>query len=126
MILNKDKSNTVISYINRCWSKILPELENVLKLGLIKVFVRRANIRFAPTLVSDIGWISITTIYPKTYDRLLILDFSLKGCYICKQLKKKCNALSGLHRWLIFTWAGMLPPFQLRKHNRLFWECALI
>jgi len=36
------------------------------------VFVRRANTRFAPTLVSDIGWISITTIYPKTYDRLLI------------------------------------------------------
>jgi len=42
-------------------------------IGLIKVFVRRANTRFAPTLVSDIGWISITTIYPKTYDRLLMI-----------------------------------------------------
>ena len=31
-------------------------------IGLIPVFVRRANIRFAPTLVSGIGWISITTI----------------------------------------------------------------
>jgi len=41
-------------------------------IGLIPVFVRRANIRFAPTLVSEIGWISITTIYPKIYDRLLI------------------------------------------------------
>jgi len=40
---------------------------------LIPVLVRRANTRFAPTLVSDIGWISIITIYPKTYDRLLIL-----------------------------------------------------
>jgi hypothetical protein len=31
------------------------------------------------------------------------MGFALKGRYICKQLKKKCNALSGLHRWLIFT-----------------------
>ena len=38
----------------------------------LKDVVRRANIRFAPTLVSDIGWISITTIYPNIYDRLLI------------------------------------------------------
>jgi len=42
-----------------------------LLIGLILVFVRRANTRFAPTLVSEIGWISITTIYPKIYDRLL-------------------------------------------------------
>jgi hypothetical protein len=33
-------------------------------IGSQTIVVRRANIRFAPTLVSDIGWISITTIYP--------------------------------------------------------------
>jgi hypothetical protein len=27
-------------------------------------------------LVSDIGWIFVTTIYPKIYDRLLTLDYS--------------------------------------------------
>ena len=42
-------------------------------IGLISVFVRRANTRFAPTFVSEIGWISITTIYPKIYDRLLMM-----------------------------------------------------
>jgi len=41
-------------------------------IGSQTIVVRRANTRFAPTLVSDIGWISISTIYPKTYDRLLI------------------------------------------------------
>jgi hypothetical protein len=41
-------------------------------IGSQTIVVRRANIRFAPTLVSDIGWISITTIYPKTYDRLVM------------------------------------------------------
>jgi len=46
-------------------------------IGLIPVFVRRANTRFAPTLVSEIGWISITTIYPKIYDRLLMNSFSM-------------------------------------------------
>jgi hypothetical protein len=40
-------------------------------IGSQTIVVRRANTRFAPTLVSDIGWISITTIYPKIYDRLL-------------------------------------------------------
>jgi hypothetical protein len=40
-------------------------------IGLQTIVVRRANTRFAPTLVSDIAWISITTIYPKIYDRLL-------------------------------------------------------
>jgi len=34
-------------------------------IGSQTIVVRRANTRFAPTLVSDIGWISITTIYPK-------------------------------------------------------------
>jgi hypothetical protein len=41
-------------------------------IGSQTIVVQRANIRFAPTLLSDIGWISITTIYPKIYDRLLI------------------------------------------------------
>ena len=36
-------------------------------IGSQTIVVRRANIRFAHTLVSDFGWISITTIYPKTY-----------------------------------------------------------
>jgi len=40
-------------------------------IGSQTIVVRRANIRFAPTLVSDIGWISITTIYPRIYDRIL-------------------------------------------------------
>jgi len=31
-------------------------------------------------LVSDIGWISITTIYPKIYDRLLISKNNLQKC----------------------------------------------
>jgi len=52
----------------------------VLLICLILVFGRRANTRFAPTLVSEIGWISITTIYPKIYDRLLImLQVTLKA-----------------------------------------------
>jgi len=44
-------------------------------IGSQTIVVRRANIRFAPTLVSDIAWISITTIYPKIYDRLLNIHF---------------------------------------------------
>ena len=49
------------------------EFETIVSdIGSQTIVVRRANIRYAPTLVSDIGWISITTIYPKTYDRLLI------------------------------------------------------
>ena len=56
--------------------KLNPMFENELEtlasgIGSLTIVVRRANIRFAPTLVSDIGWISITTIYPKIYDRLL-------------------------------------------------------
>jgi len=43
-------------------------------IGSQTIVVRRANTRFAPTLVSDIGWISITTIYLKIYDRLLRID----------------------------------------------------
>jgi hypothetical protein len=36
------------------------------------VFFLTYTLMDAPTLVSNIGWISITTIYPKIYDRLLI------------------------------------------------------
>jgi len=60
-------------FVRRANIKFAPTL--VLLIGLILVFVRRANIRFAPTLVSEIGWISITTIYPKIYDRLLMNMF---------------------------------------------------
>ena len=53
-----------------------PMFENELEtfasdIGSQTIVVRRANTRFAPTLVSEIGWISITTIYPKIYARLL-------------------------------------------------------
>jgi hypothetical protein len=48
------------------------ELETISSdIGSQTIVVRRANTRFAPTLVSNIAWISITTIYPKIYDRLL-------------------------------------------------------
>jgi hypothetical protein len=40
-------------------------------IGSQTIVVRRANTRFAPTLVLFIGLIPITTIYPKIYDRLL-------------------------------------------------------
>jgi len=59
---------------------IKPMFENELEtfasdIGSQTIVVRRANIRFAPTLFSDIDWILITSIYPKTYDRLLTLYF---------------------------------------------------
>jgi hypothetical protein len=71
-----------------------PMFENELEtfasgIGSQTIVVRSANIRFAPTLFSDIGWISITTIYPKIYDRLLIhkyVDFFSKYFYQNKQL----------------------------------------
>ena len=80
-------------------------------IGLIPAFVRRANTRFAPTLVSDIGWISITTIYPKIYDRLL-------------------SALSGLKTSLPFTQSVALGWYVaalsgLRK-IKSFWELAIL
>jgi hypothetical protein len=58
---------------------IKPMFENELEtiasdIGSQTIVVRRANIRFAPTLVLDIGWISIPTINPKIYDRLLIFN----------------------------------------------------
>jgi len=58
---------------------IKPMFENELEtiasdIGSQTIVARRANIRFAPTLVSDSGWISIYTIYPKIYDRLLIFN----------------------------------------------------
>jgi len=63
-------------YDRRTKTFIKPMFENEFEaiasdIGSQTIVVRRANIRFAPTLVSDIGWISITTIYPKIYDRLL-------------------------------------------------------
>jgi hypothetical protein len=48
-------------------------------------------------MVSDIGWISITTIYPKIYDRLLtpfitqILGQNLKVTYIFGRNIDMCN-----------------------------------
>ena len=66
-----------LMFARRTKTNIKPMFENELEtfasdIGSQAIFVRRANTRFAPTLVSDIGWISITTIYPKIYDPLLI------------------------------------------------------
>jgi hypothetical protein len=67
-----------LMFARRTKTGIKPMFENEFEtiasdIGSQTIVVRRANIRFAPTLVSDIGWISIITIYPKTYDRLLML-----------------------------------------------------
>jgi len=59
----------ILVFVRRANTRFAPTL--VLLICLILVFVRRANTRFAPTLVLEIGWISISTIYPKIYDRLL-------------------------------------------------------
>jgi len=71
---------------------IKPMFENELEtfasdIGSQAIVVRRANTRFAPTLVSDIGRVSITTIYPKIYDRLLIV-FMGRIRLSWKQLRK--------------------------------------
>jgi len=59
-------------------------------IGSQTIVVRRANIRFAPTLVSDIAWISITTIYPKIYDSLLNASSILKwGIYFLSPENQK-------------------------------------
>ena len=63
-------------FARRTKTFIKPMFENEFEaiasdIGSQTIIVRRANTRFAPTLISDIGWISITTIYPKIYDRLL-------------------------------------------------------
>jgi len=63
-------------FARRTKTDIKPMFKNVLEtfatdIGSQTIVVRRANTRFAPTLVSEIGWISITSIYPKIYDRLL-------------------------------------------------------
>jgi hypothetical protein len=63
-------------FARRTKTAIKPMFENELEtfssnIGSQTIVVRRANTRFAPTLVSEIVWISITTIYPKIYDRLL-------------------------------------------------------
>ena len=75
--MSKTNVGANLMFARRTKTGIKPMFENKFEtiasdIGSQKIVVRRANIRFAPTLVSDIGWISITTIYPKTYDRLLI------------------------------------------------------
>jgi hypothetical protein len=66
-------------FARRTKTAIKPMFENEFEaiasdIGSQTIVVRRANTRFAPTLISDIGWISITTIYPKIYDRLLKMN----------------------------------------------------
>ena len=74
--MNKTNVGANLMFARRTKTGIKPMFENEFEtipsdIGSQTIVVRRANTRFAPTLVSDIGWISITTIYPKTYDRLL-------------------------------------------------------
>jgi hypothetical protein len=75
--MSKTNVGANLMFALRTKTGIKPMFENELEtfasdIGSQTIVVRRANTRFAPTLVSDIGWISITTIYPKIYDRLLI------------------------------------------------------
>jgi hypothetical protein len=81
---------------------IKPIFENELEtfasdIGSQTIVVQRANIRFAPTLLSEIGWISITTIYPKIYDSLLIHWMGNKWAR-----KKRRNYLIRIIRHLYF------------------------
>jgi len=74
--ISKTNVGANLMFPRRTKTFIKPMFENEFEtiasdIGSQTIVVRRANIRFAPTLVSDIGWISITTIYPKIYDRLL-------------------------------------------------------
>jgi hypothetical protein len=76
--MSKTNVGANLVFALRTKTELKPMFENELEtlasgIGSQTIVVRRANIRFAPTLVSDIGWISITTIYPKIYDRLLII-----------------------------------------------------
>jgi len=83
--MSKTNVGANLMFARRTKTGIKPMFDNEFEtiasdIGSQTLVVRRANIRFAPTLVSDIGWISITTIYPKTYDRLLIKQYlSVKG-----------------------------------------------
>ena len=63
-------------FARRTKTDIKPMFENELEtfasdIGSQTIVVRWANTRFAPILVSEIGWTSITTIYLKIYDCLL-------------------------------------------------------
>jgi len=74
--MSKTNVGANLMFARRTKTGIKPMFENEFEtiasdIGSQTIVVRRANTRFAPTLVSDIGWISITTIYPKIYDRLL-------------------------------------------------------
>jgi len=76
--MSKTNVGAYLMFALRTKIELKPMFENELEtlasgIGSQTIVIRRANIRFAPTLVSDIGWISITTIYPKIYDRLLNL-----------------------------------------------------
>jgi hypothetical protein len=76
--MSKTNVGANLMFARRTKTSIKPMFENEFEtiasdIGSQTIVVRRTNIRFAPTLVSDIGWISITTIYPKTYDRLGML-----------------------------------------------------
>jgi 3-methyladenine DNA glycosylase/8-oxoguanine DNA glycosylase len=74
LLMCQERVGANLMFARRTKTGIKPMFENEFEtiasdIGSQTIVVRRANTRFAPTLVSDIGW--ITTIYPKTYDRLL-------------------------------------------------------
>ena len=78
-------------FARRTKTGIKPMFENEFEtiasdIGSQTIVVRRANIRFAPTLVSDFGWISITTIYPKTY-----VPKKGTSMILCFYRQKNCN-----------------------------------
>ena len=86
--MSKTNVGANLVFARRTKTDIKPMFENELEtfasdIGSQTIVVRRANSRFAPTLVSEIGWISITTIYPKIYDRLL----KMRSRLLYKKLK---------------------------------------
>jgi hypothetical protein len=63
--MSKTNVGANLMFARRTKTGIKPMFDNEFEtiasdIGSQTIVVRRANIRFAPTLVSDIGWISIT------------------------------------------------------------------
>jgi len=63
--MSKTNAGANLVFARRTKTDIKPMFENELEtfasdIGSQTIVVRRANIRFAPALVSEIGWISIT------------------------------------------------------------------
>ena len=106
-------------------------------IGLIPVFVRRANTRFAPTLVLLIGLILVfvrdehkvrpsrripkkwTTIYPKIYDRLLIIDKYLKiNCSVFGSFDQRINITNSIKQKNKTFQMGAFPKINIKKNSK--------